>query len=83
MKMKFISLFQLLIVLAVCGIVALIYTGCGGDADDDDDDADYAESDASYGLFDASPPGLNPPNGAAFDDVFFELWGQSLYRYGR
>ena len=75
MKMKFISLFQLLIVLAVCGIVALIYTGCGGDADDDDDDADYAESDASYGLFDASPPGLNPPNGAAFDDVFFTNYG--------
>ena len=54
----------------------LIYTGCGGDGDDDDDSyAELAESDASYGLFDSSPPGLTPPNGAAFDDVFFKDYG--------
>ena len=75
MKAKFISLFQLPIVLGMCGLIVLIYTGCGGDAGDDDDDASYAESEASYGVFDSFPPGLNPPNGAAFDDVFFKNYG--------
>ena len=79
MKAKFISLFQLPIVLGMCGLIVLIYAGCGGDANDDDDDASYAESDASYGLFDSSPPGLNPPNGAAFDDVFFKDYGTNPF----
>ena len=66
MKTKFKSLCQLLIFLVMCGIMILIYTGCGSDGDDDDDSyTEVAESDASYGLFDASPPGLNPPNSAA------------------
>ena len=85
MQTKFKSLCQLLIFSVMCGLMILIYIGCGGDGDDDDDSyAALAESDASYGLFDSSPPGLNPPNGAAFDDVFFKNYGgQSLYRYGR
>ncbi len=74
MKAKFISLCQLLIVSVMCGLVVLIYVGCGGDGDDDDDDS-YAESEAGYGIFDSFPTGLNPPNGAAFDDVFFKDYG--------
>ena len=42
MKAKLISLGQLLIVLAVCGLIVLIYTGCGGGDDDDDDDDAYS-----------------------------------------
>ena len=51
MKAKLISLGQLLIVLAVCGLIALIYTGCGGGNDDDDDNDDdfSAEADDDYG----------------------------------
>ncbi|RKU10652.1 hypothetical protein C6502_10500 [Candidatus Poribacteria bacterium] len=83
MKGKFISLGQLLIVLAICGFVALIYTGCGGGNDDDDDDDFYgeAEADYSYGPPPASsfPSGLNPPNGAAFDDVFFKDYGTNPF----
>ncbi len=76
MKTNFKSLCQLLIFSVICGLMILIYIGCGGDGDDDDDSyAALAESDASYGLFDSSPPGLNPPNGAAFDDVFFQNYG--------
>ncbi len=83
MKAKFISLCQLLIVLAMCGLIALVYTGCGGGDDDDDDAHGYAESDAdySYGPPPASsfPSGLNPPNGAAFDDVFFKDYGTNPF----
>ena len=85
MKVKLISLGQLLIVLAVCGLVALIYTGCGGGNDDDDDNDDdfsaEADDDYGYGPPPASsfPLGLNPPNGAAFDDVFFKDYGTNPF----
>ena len=85
MKGKLISLGQLLIVLAVCSLMVLIYTGCGGGNDDDDDnnDDDFSlEADA----YDYAPPpaasfpaGLNPPNGAAFDDVFFKDYGTNPF----
>ena len=82
MKAKLISLGQLLIVLAVCGLIALMYTGCGSNDDDDDDDNDYGYDgdDAAYGYgppppASSFPTGLNPPNGAAFDDVFFKDYG--------
>ena len=77
MKVKFRFLCQLLIVCIISGLTLLIYTGCGSDGDDDDDF--YAESDAGYGVFDSSPPGLNPPNGAAFDDVFFKNYGTNPF----
>ena len=77
MKTKFKSLSQLLTALVVCGLMILIHTGCGGDGDDDDDS--YAESDASYGVFDHSLPTLTPPNGAAFDDVFFRNYGTNPF----
>ena len=83
MKAKFISLFRSLIVLAMCGLIVLIYAGCGGDGGDDDDDDFYAEADDAY---DYGPPpassfpsGLNPPNGAAFDDVFFRNYGTNPF----
>ena len=38
MKAKLISLGKLLIVLAACGLIALVYTGCGGGDGNDDDD---------------------------------------------
>ena len=37
MKAKIISLCQLLTALAMCGLLVLAYTGCGGGNDDDDD----------------------------------------------
>ena len=86
MNPKFISLCQPLIVLAMCGLIALIYTGCGGSDDDADyyDDATYSnDDDDDYGYadsaFDSFPPGLNPPNGAAFDDVFFKDYGTNAF----
>ena len=83
MKAKLISLGQLLIVLAVCGLIALICTGCGGGNDDDDDDDFSAEADDDYGYgpppASSFPLGLNPPNGAAFDDVFFKDYGTNPF----
>ncbi len=82
MKAKFISMGQLLIVLAVCGLMLLIYTGCGA-VDDDDDDDFYAEVDDAYSYgpppAGSIPAGLNPPNGAAFDDVFFKDYGTNPF----
>ena len=85
MKAKFISLCQLLIVLAVCSLMVLIYTGCGGGDDDDGSygEADYAYADDAYGYgpppASSVPSGLNPPNGAAFDDVFFKDYGTNPF----
>jgi len=62
--------------------MVLIYTGCGGGDDDDDDDFHAATDEAySYGPPPASsvPSGLNPPNGAAFDDVFFKDYGTNPF----
>lgn len=78
MKTNFNFLCQLLIGIVICGFMILIYTGCGGDGDDDDDDS-YAGSDDSYGVFGHFPPTLNPPNGAAFDDVFFKNYGTNPF----
>ena len=81
MKAKLISLGKLLIVLAVCGLIALIYTGCGSNDDDDDNNDDDSSAEA-YDAYDSAPPparsfppGLNPPNDAAFNDVFFKDYG--------
>ena len=80
MKVKFRFLCQLPIVLLICGLMLFIHVGCG---DVGDDDADFyevpAELDASYGGLDSSLPGLNPPNGAAFDDVFFKSYGTNPF----
>ena len=85
MKAKLISLCQLLIVLAVCSLMVLIYTGCGGGDDDEGSygEADYAYADDAYGYgpppASSVPLGLNPPNGAAFDDVFFKDYGTNPF----
>ena len=81
MKAKFIFLGLLLLVLAACSLIVLAYTGCGSNDDDDDDDNDYGYDEADYAYDHGPPPatsfpsGLNPPNGAAFDDVFFKDYG--------
>ncbi len=79
MKSKFISLCQLLTVLAMWGLIALIYTGCGSNDDDFYAEATDADDDYGYGGFDFFPSGLNPPNGAAFDDVFFKDHGTNPF----
>ena len=84
MKAKFISLCQLLIALAMCGLIVLVYTSCGSIDDDDDDDYAYSnddDDDYGYGPPPASsfPLELNPPNGAAFDDVFFKDHGTNPF----
>ena len=79
MKAKFISLCQLLIVLVMCGLIVLIYTGCGSDGDDDDFYGVAAVSDGGYEVFGSFPSGLNSPNGAAFDDVFFKNYGTNPF----
>ena len=69
MKVKFQTCYKLSVVLMMCGLMLFIYMGCGGS-----DEA--TEEDASFGFI---PPALNPPNGAAYDDVFFKEYGTNPF----
>lgn len=69
MKTKFKIFYSLNAVLMMCGLMLFTYTGCGGGSDEE-----LAESDFGY-----IPTGLNPPNGAAYDDVFFKEYGTNPF----
>ncbi len=73
MKAKFRTLYKLMIVLMVCGLTLFTCSGCGNDESMSIDEADGGNSSdssgAEFGSF------LNPPNAAAFDDVFFKNYG--------
>ena len=72
MKTKFKTLYKLSFVFMLCGLVIFTYTGCGG--------YDVEESEESaQGAFISSPFGLNPPNGAAYNDVFFKDYGTNPF----
>ena len=73
MKAKFNPLCKLVTVFIMCGLTIFLHTGCGGD------DYDEAEYSVNEGGFDSFPSALNPPNGAAFDDVFFENYGTNPF----
>ena len=68
MKVKFKIFYRLSIALMLCGLMLFIYTGCGGGEDDTSEE--LAVSDFS---------GLNPPNGAAYDAVFFMEYGTNPF----
>ena len=63
MKMEFKTLYKLIVVCLMCGLMSFIYTGCGS---------------PSTG-FVFTLPALNPPNGAAYDDVFFYHYGTNPF----
>ena len=68
MKAKFKIFYRLSTALMLCGLMLFIYIGCGGGEDDASEE--HAASDFS---------GLNPPNGAAYDDVFFKEYGTNPF----
>ena len=71
MKTEFKTLYNLSVALMMCGLVIFIYTGCGGyDAEEE-----YEAQGASI----SSPFGLTPPNGAAYNDVFFKDYGTNPF----
>ena len=65
-KTEFKTLYKLSVALMMCGLMLFIYTGCGGGADEEGEDM------AALGHTSAA---LNPPNGAAYNDVFFKDYG--------
>ena len=68
MKAKAKTLYTLRsVVLTICGLMLLIYMGCGGSSDEAEE--------SSIGLI----PALNPPNGAVYDDVFFKEYGTNPF----
>ncbi|MDE0685212.1 MAG: von Willebrand factor type A domain-containing protein [Candidatus Poribacteria bacterium] len=70
MKAKLKIFYRLSTVLMMCGLMLFIYTGCGGGEDAEES----AVSDFGY-----ISTGLNPPNGAAYDDVFFKEYGTNPF----
>lgn len=72
MKAKFKIFYNLSAVLMMCGLILFIYTGCGGS----DDEAEEIAAASDFGYI---SPGLNPPNGAAYDDVFFKEYGTNPF----
>ena len=68
MKAKFKVFYRLSTVLMLCGLMLFIYTGCGG-----------GEEEASEELAVSDFSGLNPPNGAAYDAVFFKEYGTNPF----
>ena len=71
MKVELKILYTLSVALMMCGLMLFTYTGCGG--------SDDAEEFAAASDFGYIPPGLNPPNGAAYDDVFFKEYGTNPF----
>ena len=67
MKTEFKTLYKLSVALMMCGLVLFIYTGCGGYDEAEEAEGTYAAQGASFGLI--------PPNGAAYNDVFFKDYG--------
>ena len=70
MKTIFKSLCKLLTIFIMCGFTIFLYMGCGGTQD---------EESVDEAAFESFPLGLNPPNGAAYDDVFFRNYGTNPF----
>ena len=70
MKTEFKTLYKLSAVLMMCGLMLFIYTGCGG-YDTEEAESGYDAQGASFGLI--------PPNGAAYNDVFFKDYGTNPF----
>ena len=75
MKTQFRNIY-LYAILIICGAITLIYIGCSGSEDESDVRALSATSALDSGIL---PSGLNPPNGAAYDDVFFQEYGTNPF----
>ena len=76
MKTDFKMVYQLSIVLVMCGLMLFIYTGCGGDAED----ADEMASEEEIESFSASlPSGVPPPSGATYNGAIFKDYGTNQF----
>ena len=71
MKPDFKTLYKLNVVLMMCGLVIFIYAGCAGYDAEEEESGYTAQGDASFGL--------TPPNGAAYNDVFFKDYGTNPF----
>ena len=70
MKTDFKTFCSLSVALTVCGLMLFTYTGCGGGADEAEESME-----ASPAGYSGYSHGLTPPDGAAYNDVFFKDYG--------
>ena len=66
MKTEFKTVYQLSVVLAICGLMLFIYTGCGGSDSADEEESAYDAG--GYATQGGTPFGLTPPDGTVFKD---------------
>ena len=66
MKMEFKTLYKLIVVCVMGGLIPFLYTGCSR----------QGEPPTGSGF---TLPALNPPNSAAYDDVFFKDYGTNPF----
>ena len=78
MKTEFKTVYQLSVVLAMCGLMLFIYAGCGGNDEAEEADDAYA-TEGIYTTQGGTSFGLTPPNGAAYNDVFFKDYGTNQF----
>ena len=78
MKTEFKTVYPLSVVLAMCGFMLFIYTGCGGSDDEADEPAPAAVFGGGYDGGGGYSGGI-PPNGAAYNDVFFKDYGTNRF----
>ena len=67
MKMEFKTHCKLIVVYMMCGLMSCIYAGCG---------LPMGEPPTGFAF---TLPALNPPNSAAYDDVFFKHYGTNPF----
>ena len=61
------------VLLGICALTLFIYIGCGSDV------SMQEFQDSSATIADSIYTGLNPPNSAAYDDVFFQEYGTNPF----
>ena len=76
MKTEFKTVYRLSVVLAMCGLMLFIYTGCGGSDDADETGDIYTEEYATQG---GTSFGLPPSSGVAYDGAVFKDYGTNQF----
>ena len=79
MKTEFKTVCQLSVVLAMCGLMLFIYTGCGGSEDEASEAEGAYPAEGGYITQGDASFGLPPSSGATYNDVFFKDYGTNAF----
>lgn len=77
MKTEFKTVYRLNVVLAMCGLMLFIYTGCGGSDEAEEDGGVYTEG--GFTAHGGTSFGLPPSGGVAYDGAVFKDYGTNQF----